>query len=51
MIFFPNSERKKDTYPCANCQKMHRLERAQYAFLDRSKALVFSDVIKNRNSF
>ena len=27
-------------------QKIHRLERAQYAFLDHSKTLVFSDVIK-----
>jgi len=27
-------------------KKIHRLERAQYAFLDHSKALVFSDVIK-----
>ena len=27
-------------------KKIHRLERAQYAFLDHSKPLVFSDVIK-----
>ena len=27
-------------------KKIHRLERAQYAFLDHSKTLVFSDVIK-----
>ena len=44
--FFPKSERKKDTHPCANFQKIHRLEGAQYAFLDHSKTLVFSDVIK-----
>ena len=30
------------------CQlsKIHRLKRAQYAFLDHSKTLAFSDVIK-----
>ena len=33
-------------YPCANCPKNHRLERAQCAFSDQSKTLVFSDVIK-----
>ena len=27
-------------------KKIHRLERAQYVFLDHSKTLVFSDVIK-----
>ena len=27
-------------------QKIHRLERAQYRFLDHSKTLVFRDVIK-----
>ena len=27
-------------------KKIHRLQRAQYAFLDHSKTLVFSDVIK-----
>ena len=27
-------------------KKIHHLERTQYAFLDYSKALVFSDVIK-----
>ena len=31
-------------------KKIHRLERAQHAFLDHSKALVFSDVIKNSHA-
>ena len=31
---------------CANCQKIHRPERAQYAFLDHSKTFAFGDVIK-----
>ena len=31
---------------CQLSKKIHRLERAQYAFLDHSKTLVFSDVIK-----
>ena len=29
-----------------NFKKIHHLERAQYAFLDHSKTLVFRDVIK-----
>ena len=29
-------------------EKIHRLERAQYAFLDNSNTLVFSDVILGR---
>ena len=31
-------------------KKIHRLERAQYAFLDHSKTLIFSDVIKTEYS-
>ena len=43
--FFPRAGKEK-CYTCANFQKIHRLERAQYAFLDHSKTFVFRDVIK-----
>ena len=46
MIFSQQREKEK-AYPRANCQKkINRLECAQYAYLDHSKTLVFSDVIK-----
>ena len=44
--FFPNSEREKKPIHVPIVKKVHRLERVQYAFLDHSKTLVFSDVIK-----
>ena len=44
--FFPNSERKKKPTHVPIVKKIHFLECAQYAFLDHSKALVFSDIIK-----
>ena len=44
--FFRNSERKKKPIHVKIVNKIHRLERAQYALLDHSKALDFSDVIK-----
>ena len=45
MIFSKQREKEK-AYPCANCQKkIQLLESGQYAFLDHSKTLVFSDVI------
>ena len=48
--FFPNSERKKMSIHVPIVKKIHRLERAQHAFLDHTKALVFSDVIKNSHA-
>ena len=44
--FLPNSEREKKPIHVPIVKKNHRLERAQYAFLDHSKTLIFSDVIK-----
>ena len=44
-FFLRARERKKPIHvPIA--KKIHRLERAQYAFLDHSKTLVFNDAIK-----
>ena len=45
-MIFPNSERKKKPIHVSIVKIIHRQERAQYAFLDHSKTLVFSDVIK-----
>ena len=44
--FFSKSEKKKNPIHVPYLKKIHRLERAQYAFLDHSKILVFRDVIK-----
>ena len=44
--FFPNGERKEKPINVPIVKKIHRLERLQYAFLDPSKTLAFSDVIK-----
>jgi len=44
-VKFEQREKEK-AYPCADRQKIHRVERAQYLLLDHSKTLVFSDVIK-----
>ena len=43
---FPNSKRKERAIHVPIVKKIHLLERAQYAFSDQSKPLVFSDVIK-----
>ena len=45
-MIFPNSERKKKPIHVPVVKKIHRLERAQYAFLNHSKTPVFTDVIK-----
>ena len=50
-MIFPNSERKRKPIHVPIFKKIHRLERAQYAFLDHSKTLVSSDVIKISNLF
>ena len=42
-MIFPNSERKKKPI---HAPIIHRLESTQYASLDHSKPLVFSDVNK-----
>ena len=44
MIFFPDSKRKPIHVPIV--KKIHHLEHTQYTFLDHSKTLAFSDVIK-----
>ena len=46
-FFFSNEQKKKPIHvPIEKKPKNHRLESAQYAFLDHSKTLVFRDVIK-----
>ena len=45
-MIFPNSEGKKKPIYVPNVKNTHPLERAQYAFLDHSKPLVFTDVFK-----
>ena len=45
-MIFPNSEGKKKPIYVPIVKDIHRLERAQYAFLDHSKPLVFTDVFK-----
>ena len=44
--FLLNSERKKKPIHVSIVKKIHGLEITQYAFLDHSKTLVFSDVTK-----
>ena len=44
--FFANSKRNKKPIHVPIFKKIHRLEHTQYAFLDHSKTLVFSDIIK-----
>ena len=44
--YFPNSKGKKRAIHVPIVKKSQRLERAQYAFSDQSKTLVFSGVMK-----
>jgi len=44
--FFYTGEKQKQSYPYANLEKNHHVERAQYALLGHSKTLCFHDVSK-----
>ena len=44
--YFSNSKTKKNHIHVAIAKNIQRLQRARYAFLDQSKTLVLSDVIK-----
>ena len=45
-MIFSKHRQKEEAIHVQIAKKNHPLERSQYAFLDHSKTLVFSDVIK-----